>query len=125
HSHPKTETEQLVGTNGTFIPWSNIDIEFASAGKVIPSAWAFKEGGAYPFEFQYSQKNVNSPPAFAEFLSTFSSALLEAGLLDILGIGLIDTDVASTTIECTIGRANIVVPRPENNTNSVVPTFWV
>ncbi|KAJ3911224.1 hypothetical protein F5877DRAFT_86284 [Lentinula edodes] len=120
------ETEKLVGTNGTFIPWGTADVASASAGKVIPSAWAFKKGGAYPFEFQYSQKSVNpfSTPQAAEFLLAFYSALHEAGLLDILGIGLIDAD-AATTIECTIGRANIVVPRPDNDTSPVVPTFWV
>ncbi|KAJ3847603.1 hypothetical protein EV368DRAFT_68976 [Lentinula lateritia] len=120
------ETEQLVGTNGTFIPWGTANIVFASAGKVFPSAWAFKEGGAYPFEFQYSQKSVDPFPVLqtAGFLLAFYSALHEAGLLDILGVGLIDVDAAAT-IECTIGRANIVVPRPDNDTSPVVPTFWV
>ncbi|KAJ3928032.1 MAG: hypothetical protein NXY57DRAFT_964911 [Lentinula lateritia] len=120
------ETEQLVGTNGTFIPWGTANIVFVSAGKVFPSAWAFKEGGTYPFEFQYSQKSVDLFPVLqtAGFLLAFYSALHKAGLLDILGVGLIDVDAAAT-IECTIGCANIVVPCPDNDTSPVVPTFWV
>ncbi|KAJ3884686.1 hypothetical protein GG344DRAFT_71143 [Lentinula edodes] len=81
HHFMLAETEQLVGTNGTFIPWGTANIAFASAGKVFPSAWAFKEGGAYPFEFQYSQKSVDPFPVLqtAGFLLAFYSALHEGG----------------------------------------------
>lgn len=102
-------SEKLVEFNNISFPWNSI-IEEHSGGKILPSAWAVKDGSLIPYEFYYSPLGRDSHFDFdtAEpFVRRFMQAVRESNLEQTLSLRLFPGEEFSGALEITEGRANI------------------
>ncbi len=110
HRHFELEdSEKLVEFNNISLPWTSNGDDH-SGGKILPSAWAVKDGGLTPYEFYYSPLGRDTHFNFdtAEpFVRQFIQAIGESNFEQTLSLRLFPGEGFSGALEITEGRANI------------------
>ncbi|KAI0105309.1 hypothetical protein GGR51DRAFT_198364 [Nemania sp. FL0031] len=124
--------EMLVQFGNAAVPW---DIHKSPKGSenILPAAWRFVDSGLAPYEFIYPHATALPIPRLTterhgEFLEELRKVLLDRGLLDVLGLCLLeDKDVdAPALLEIESGRSTITVDvdiNPEK-TDHFIHVIW-
>jgi hypothetical protein len=99
------------------------DIEDVNKTNVIPSAWAFRNGALYPYEFKVTLQGANGPELPPAFISELYALLKSNKYEDVLGV--ITFSGEPTCEERTEGRANILtLVQGDPASSHTVPASW-
>lgn len=112
--------ERLVEEGKTSTPWT---LDRVNNANVIASAWAFRGGILYPYEFEVASAPGEAPQLPPAFLQDLYTLLLQNGYQDQLGINAYHPGPCYE--EHTAGRANIlteIVGDPGSDTTA--PASW-
>jgi hypothetical protein len=112
----------LVDTNGTSIPWQQVDLE-TPAGIIEPTSWKFTSGVLYPFEYAFKPEGTPSKLSLpTSFIEQLYSTLSASNLSEVLGLGLVPKGI--DLVETTKGRANISWASTNHGFPLTTPTMW-
>ncbi|KAK4242747.1 hypothetical protein C8A03DRAFT_28977 [Achaetomium macrosporum] len=96
HNHFELDkAEILVQFGNAAVPWHTGN-NSADLQNVLPSAWRFVDGGLAPYEFVYASTYNTLPipvltlEQHGDFLAELHAVLSERGLIDVLGLCLLD-----------------------------------
>lgn len=112
--------ERLVQEGNKSAPWKT---ERANKAHVVPSAWAFRHGALYPYEFEVASGKTKAPELPPAFVAELYMLLLENGYQETLGINTFHG--GPTQQEHTEGRTNILTPvSGDPATDHTAPASW-
>ena len=98
HKHFRLQdNERMIQHGNTALPWdSEMAAGLEADGTVTPASWLFRDGVAYPYEFQYNPnqelENDFHVEDYASFFTAYHAYLLNNGLTDVLGLFLLQTE---------------------------------
>ncbi|KAF8453576.1 hypothetical protein BDZ91DRAFT_48753 [Kalaharituber pfeilii] len=95
--------ERLVQDGKVSTPWK---LERVNNTNIVPSAWAFRNGALYPYEFELVSEGSKAPDLPPAFLRDLHALLVKNGYQDLLGINTYHKGPSHE--ERTEGRANIL-----------------
>lgn len=119
-----SDDEVLVDTNGTSIPWQQVNLE-EPAGIIEPTSWKLTSPSGVLCPFEYAFKPEGTPSKLSlptSFIEQLYSILLSSNLSEVLGLGLVPKDIG--LVETTKGRANITWASTNHGFPLTTPTMW-
>ena len=139
HKHFRLrDNERMIQHGTTALPW---DVEMAagleSDGVVVPASWLFRDGSAYPYEFQYISQSQSQTAKLVKlndhstFISAYHCYLLQNGLTDVLGLFVLQSEKRADGDGCMLeinmdkSRASVNFPLSADDDNVPFDIFEV